>query len=79
LPRGRSRSRSTACASLRETSYDLAAAAAELRASGFPDANSQLTESLLDPVDADLVTALFEHAAGRGEHPGPPPATPARE
>jgi predicted phosphodiesterase len=57
---------------LRETTYDLDAAAAELRASGFPDADGQLAESLLDPVDADWVTAYFEHAAGRGEHPGRP-------
>jgi ABC-type transport system substrate-binding protein len=57
---------------LRETTYDLDAAAAELRASGFPDADGQLAESLLDPVDPDWVTAFFEHAAGRGEHPGEP-------
>jgi putative phosphoesterase len=57
---------------LRETTYDLEAAAAELRASGFPDADGQLAESLLDPVDAGWVTAYFEHAAGRGEHPGEP-------
>jgi predicted phosphodiesterase len=58
---------------LRETTYDLDAAAAELRASGFPDVDGQLVDSLLDPVDADWVTAFIEHGAGRGEHPGPPP------
>ncbi len=51
---------------LRETAYDLDAAAAELRASGFPGADLQLKESLLDPVDPDWVTSLFERAAGRG-------------
>jgi putative phosphoesterase len=61
---------------LRETAYDLDAAAAGLRASGFPDADGQLAESLLDPVDAGWVTALFEHGAGRREHPGPPPPAP---
>jgi putative phosphoesterase len=63
---------------LRATSYDLEAAGTELRASGFPDAGGQLADSLLDPVDADWVTALFEHGAGRGEHPGPPPPPAAR-
>jgi predicted phosphodiesterase len=52
--------------SLRETAYDLDAAAAELRASGFPDAEGMLEESLLEPVDRDWVTSLFERAAGRG-------------
>ena len=35
----------------------------------------QLVGSLLDPTDPDWVTAFFEHGAGRGEHPGEPPAT----
>jgi predicted phosphodiesterase len=51
---------------LRETAYDLEAAATELRASGFSDANLQLKESLLEPVDPAWVTSLFERAAGRG-------------
>jgi hypothetical protein len=58
---------------MRETSYDLDAAVAELRPSRFPDLDDQLDGSLLDPVDADWVAAFFEHGAGRGENPGPPP------
>jgi predicted phosphodiesterase len=58
----------------RVTDYDLTAAVAELRASGFPDVEDQLTESLLEPADPDWVSAFFEHDAGRGEHPGDPPA-----
>jgi predicted phosphodiesterase len=57
---------------LRESHYDVEAAAAELRASGFPDVDGQLAESLLEPVDAAWVTTLFEHAAGRCPPPGPP-------
>jgi predicted phosphodiesterase len=56
----------------RATDYDLAAALAELRSSGFPDVEEHITESLVDPVDPDWVTAFFEHGAGRGEDPGPP-------
>ena len=44
----------------------------QLRRSGFSDADSQLDGSLLDPIDPDWVTALFEHTAGRREHPGEP-------
>ena len=54
---------------LRETAYDLDAAAAELRATGAPDVEELLSESLLDSVDADGVTALFESAAGRAPVP----------
>jgi hypothetical protein len=61
---------------LHSTDYDLDAALAELRGSGFPDIDEQFTESLLDPVDPDWVAAFFEHGAGRGEDPGPP--RPAR-
>ena len=49
----------------RVTAYDLDAAAAELRATGYPDVEDLLAESLLDPVDPDEVTALFERASGR--------------
>lgn len=59
-------------ARFRETGYDLEAAAAELRRSGFDDIEDQLTESLLDPVDAAWVAAFFEYGAGRGPDPGPP-------
>jgi hypothetical protein len=56
----------------RETAYDIAAAAAELRASGYPDVEDYVTRSLLEPLDADWVTAFFEYTAGRGENPGEP-------
>ena len=36
---------------LRETAYDLEAAAAELRATGAPDVEELLSESLLEPVE----------------------------
>jgi predicted phosphodiesterase len=49
----------------RVTAYDLDAAAAELRATGYPDVEDLLAESLLDPVDPDAVTELFERASGR--------------
>lgn len=51
---------------LRETGYDLEAAVAELRASGFADVEDQLTESLLHPADPEEVAASFERGAGRG-------------
>ena len=50
---------------LHQTAYDIRAAVEELRASGFPDTDEQLRESLLEPVDADWVAAFFERAAGR--------------
>ena len=53
----------------RETGYDLTAALVDLRAAGFPDLESMLGESLLDPADPEWVAAFFEHSAGRGEHP----------
>lgn len=61
---------------LRETAYDLDAAITELRDSGFSDIDSQLAESLMEPVDADWVAMFFEHTAGRGPDPGPPPPRP---
>lgn len=57
---------------LRESAYDLDAATAELRDSGFGGIESQLAESLLEPVDPDWVTAFFEHGVGRRTDPGPP-------
>jgi hypothetical protein len=54
---------------LRQTTYDLEAAAAELRATGAPDVEELLSDSLLDPVDAGAVTAVFESAAGRAPVP----------
>jgi predicted phosphodiesterase len=53
----------------RETSYDLEAAVAELRASGFPGVEEMLGDSLLHPADPEWVAAFFEHTVGRGEHP----------
>lgn len=50
---------------LRETGYDLEAAVEELRASGFPDVDEQLAESLLEPADPEEVAAFFERGAGR--------------
>jgi predicted phosphodiesterase len=61
---------------LRCTDYDLDAALAELRGSGFPDVDDMIIASQVDPVDPDWVAAFFEHGAGRGEDPGPP--RPAR-
>ncbi len=49
----------------RETSYDLDAALAELRASGQGDLDETLKESLLEPIDPDEVSAFFERAARR--------------
>jgi predicted phosphodiesterase len=61
--------------SLRETAYDVGAAVVELRSSGFPDVDEQVTESLLTPADPQWVAAFFEHAAGRAPDPGPMPPT----
>lgn len=59
-------------ASPRETTYDLDAAVAELRRSGFPGLDDMLVDSQLDPADPDWVAAYFEHGAGRGPDPGEP-------
>lgn len=50
---------------LRETSYDMPAALAELRASDL-EFDEQLQRSLLDPADPDGVSASLERSAGRG-------------
>jgi len=55
---------------LREIPYDVAEAATEMYATGLPHLTEAIAESLLDPVDPGWVTALFEHKAGRREHPG---------
>lgn len=49
----------------RETPYNIEEALTELRASGFPEIEEQLTESLLEPADPDWVAAFFERSAGR--------------
>jgi diadenosine tetraphosphatase ApaH/serine/threonine PP2A family protein phosphatase len=58
---------------LRETTYDVSEAVAEMRASGFPALDEAIRESLIAPIDPAWVTAFFEHQAGRGEDPGDPP------
>ncbi len=62
---------------LRVTPYPLAAARAELAATGFPDLDDFLEGSPFDPLDPRWVTALFEHGSGRGEPPGDPRRPPA--
>ena len=47
---------------LRRTDYDVDAAVPALRASGFPDVDDLIRESLLEPVDAAFVARHFEDA-----------------
>ena len=49
----------------RRTVYDVDAAGAALRASGFPDVDDLIRESLLEPVDAAFVARHFEERAAR--------------
>jgi hypothetical protein len=44
-----------------------------LRATGFPDIDELLPDSLLDPIDPAWVTAYFEFTAGHGPDPASPP------
>jgi predicted phosphodiesterase len=46
---------------LRSTDYDVTAALEQLRSGGFPDTDAMLEESLLNPMDADAVSQLFEN------------------
>ena len=55
----------------RETSYDLDAAVVQLDVPGL-EFSDQLDGTVLAAYDPGWVTALFEHIAGRGEHPGEP-------
>jgi putative phosphoesterase len=48
---------------LRRSEYDLRQAVPELRASGFPDLDEMLRESLLEPVDPDEISVIFEREA----------------
>ena len=48
---------------LRRTDYDVDAAVPVLRASGFPDVDDLIRESLLEPVQADFVARHFEERA----------------
>jgi predicted phosphodiesterase len=47
----------------RRTAYDVDAAAPALRASGFPDVDDLIRESLVEPVDAAWVARHFEEGA----------------
>jgi predicted phosphodiesterase len=47
----------------RRTDYDVDAAVAALRASGFPDLDELIRESLLEPVQAEFVARHFEQQA----------------
>lgn len=49
---------------LRRTAYDLDVAAAAIRATGYPDAEDLLSESLLDPIPRREALAIFEAQAG---------------
>jgi diadenosine tetraphosphatase ApaH/serine/threonine PP2A family protein phosphatase len=48
----------------RRTLYDVDAAAGFLRASGFPDVEELIRESLVEPVAASSVARHFEQRAG---------------
>jgi predicted phosphodiesterase len=48
---------------LRRTDYDVAAAIAAMRATGFPDFDELIRESLVEPVTAEAVARHFEDAA----------------
>jgi hypothetical protein len=48
---------------LRRTAYDIDRAAQALRATGFPDADDLLRESLLEPADPASVARYFEDRA----------------
>jgi diadenosine tetraphosphatase ApaH/serine/threonine PP2A family protein phosphatase len=50
---------------LRRTPYDVEAAAALIRETGFPDADELVNEALLHPPSAEEVTAHFEGLADR--------------
>jgi len=50
---------------LRRTPYDVEAAAAIIRETGFPDADELVNEALLHPPSAEEVTAHFESLAER--------------
>jgi putative phosphoesterase len=48
---------------LRRTDYDVDAALDAMRATGAPDLDEQLRESLIDPLDAETVARMFEERA----------------
>jgi diadenosine tetraphosphatase ApaH/serine/threonine PP2A family protein phosphatase len=53
----------------RRTAYDVDAAAGPLRASGFPDVEDLIRESLLEPVDPAWVARHFEERAEAAPEP----------
>jgi hypothetical protein len=52
-------------ADLRRTTYDVEAAAARIRASGYPDADAHAAEYVLASIDPDEATTHFEREASR--------------
>jgi predicted phosphodiesterase len=61
---------------LRRTTYDVEAAAAAMRATGFPDVDEiMLRETLLEPADPDWVAEFFEARATGAEPPPEPTPT----
>jgi putative phosphoesterase len=48
----------------RATEYDLAAALDAMRATGYPDLDEHLRESLLEPADPDEISRYFESLRG---------------
>ena len=48
----------------RHTDYDVEAARATLRASGFPDVDDLIRESLVEPIEAAFVARHFEGRTG---------------
>jgi hypothetical protein len=50
-------------ADMRRTDYDVDGALEALRATGAPDVDDMLQESLVDPVTAEKVAQFFEESA----------------
>jgi predicted phosphodiesterase len=61
---------------LRRTAYDVEATAETMRATGFPDIEEMIGDSLLNPADPDWVAGFFE-ARATGREPPPEPAPTA--
>ena len=55
--------------SLRRTSYDYAAAAEAIKATGYPPADELISECLLEPVGAAEATRFFDELARARELP----------
>ena len=53
-------------AEMRRTSYDVGTALETFRATGYPDADEALLESLIEPTDPDWVSRHFEEMAAKG-------------